>query len=313
MEKGYISKSKSPYASPFFFIKKKDGKLHPVQDYCKLNEYTIKNKYPLPLIPDLIAQVKDAWIFTKFDIRWGYNNIHIKDGDQHKAAFKTKYGLFEPNVMYFGLTNSPATFKAMINHLFQPVHDEFSIGGTNVLKYMDDLLIATWSTKAHHRKAVHKVLDILEANHLFVHPEKCTWESPTVDYLGLILEKGVTCMDPVKIQGIADWPTPTTVKQVWSFMGFCNFYCPFIFQFSHIAWPLNQLTKKDTPWEWGPKQQQAFEMLQKWITSELVLMQPKLEEPFEIRLMLQGMQSELSLSKGTKKGKDIQLPISLWP
>ena len=143
MEKGYISKSKSPYASPFFFIKKKDGKLHPVQDYCKLNKYTIKNKYPLPLIPNLIAQVKDTWIFTKFDIRWGYNNIHIKDGDQHKAAFKIKYGLFEPNVMYFGLTNSPAMFQAMINHLFQPVHDEFSIGGTNVLKYMDNLLITT--------------------------------------------------------------------------------------------------------------------------------------------------------------------------
>ena len=100
----------------------------------------------------------------------------------------------------------------MINHLFQPVHDEFSIGGTNVLKYMDDLLITTWSTKAHHRKAVHKVLDILEANQLFVCPEKCTWESPTVDYLGLILEKGVMHMDPVKIQGIANWPTPMTIK-----------------------------------------------------------------------------------------------------
>ena len=191
LEKGYISKSKSPYASPFFFIKKKDGKLHPVQDYRKLNEYTIKNKYPLPLNPDLIAQVKDAWIFTKFDIRWGYNNIHIKEGDQHMAAFKMKYGLFEPNVMYFGLTNSPAMFQAMMDHLFQPVHNEFSIDGTDVLKYMDDLLIATQSTRAHHQKAVHKILDILEANQLFVHPEKCTWESLTVDYLGLILEKGV--------------------------------------------------------------------------------------------------------------------------
>ena len=143
LEKGYISKSKSPFASPFFFIKKKDGKLCPVQDYWKLNEYTIKNKYPLPLIPDLIAQVKDAWIFTKFDIRWGYNNVCIKEGDQHEAVFKTKYGLFEPNVMYFGLTNSPATFQAMIDHLLQPVHNEFSIDGTDVLKYMDDLLIAT--------------------------------------------------------------------------------------------------------------------------------------------------------------------------
>ena len=187
-----------------FFIKKKDGKLRPVQDYQKLNEYTIKNKYPLPLIPNLIAQVKDAWIFTKFNIRWGYNNVQIKEGDQHKVAFKMKYSLYKPNVMYFGLTNSPATFQAMINYLFQPVQDEFSIGGTDTLKYMDDLLVATRSTIEHHRKVVHKILDILEANQLFVRPEKCTWESPTVDYLGLILEKGVTCMDPIKIKGIAD-------------------------------------------------------------------------------------------------------------
>ena len=94
LEKGYIRKSKSLYASAFFFIKKKDGKLRPIQDYRKLNEYTIKNKYPLPLIPELIAKVKMANIFSKFNIRWGYNNVRIKEGDEHKAAFKTKYGLY---------------------------------------------------------------------------------------------------------------------------------------------------------------------------------------------------------------------------
>ena len=111
LEKGYIRKSKSPYTSAFFFIKKKDGKLRPIQDYWKLNQYTIRNKYPLPLIPELISQVKDASIFSKFDICWGYNNVRIKEGDQHKAAFKTKYRLYEPNIMFFGLTNSPATFQ----------------------------------------------------------------------------------------------------------------------------------------------------------------------------------------------------------
>ena len=119
-EKGYIQKSKSPYALAFFFIKKKDGKLQPIQDYRKLNQYTIRNKYPLPLIPDLISQVKDVNLFSKFDVRWGYNNIRIKEGDQHKAAFKTKYGLYELNVMFFGLTNSPATFQAMMDHILQP-------------------------------------------------------------------------------------------------------------------------------------------------------------------------------------------------
>ena len=122
LERGYIQKSKSPYASAFFIIKKKDGKLHPIQDYWKLNQYTIRNKYPLPLIPELIAQVKDTNIFSKFDICWGYNNIKIKDRDQHKAVFKTKYRLYEPNVMFFGLTNSLATFQAMMDHI---VADDF--------------------------------------------------------------------------------------------------------------------------------------------------------------------------------------------
>ena len=110
LEKGYIQKSKSPYASAFFFIKKKDGKLHPIQDYWKLNEYMIENKYPLPLISELITQVKKVNIFSKFNIWWGYNNVQIKVGDEHKASFKTKYRLYEPGVMFFGLTNSPATF-----------------------------------------------------------------------------------------------------------------------------------------------------------------------------------------------------------
>ena len=116
--KGYIHPSKSPYASPFFFIKKKDGRLRPVQDYRKINEWTVKNRYPLPLIPELIARVKGATLFTKFDVRWGYNNVHIKNGDQWKAAFITNKGLFKPNVMFFGLTNSPATFQMMMNKIF---------------------------------------------------------------------------------------------------------------------------------------------------------------------------------------------------
>ncbi len=111
LRKGYIQESKSPYAAPFFFIKKKDGKLRPVQDYRKLNEQTIHDNYPLPLIKTILEQLQGRSLFTKFDIRWGYNNIRIKEGDEWKAAFKTQKGLFEPRVMFFGLTNSPATFQ----------------------------------------------------------------------------------------------------------------------------------------------------------------------------------------------------------
>ena len=112
--KGYIRPSKSPYASPFFFIKKRDGKLQLVQDYRRINNHTICNQYLLPLISELIANLSGAHIFSKLDVRWGYNNVCIKEGDEHKVAFKTKYGLWEPTVMFFGLTNSPATFQAMI-------------------------------------------------------------------------------------------------------------------------------------------------------------------------------------------------------
>ena len=213
LERGYIRKSKSPYASAFFFIKKKDRKLRPIQDYRKLNQHTIRNKYPLPLIPELISQVKDANIFSKFDIHWGYNNIRIKEGDQHKAAFKTKYGLYEPNVMFFGLTNSPATFQAMMDHILQPWADKWAIKDVNGSWYMDDVLVASWNRKKH-RQATHELLEILEANDLFLRPEKCVWEQPRIDYLGLILEEGVTRMDPAKVAGIATWPMPTSVKQV---------------------------------------------------------------------------------------------------
>ena len=302
LEKGYIRKLKSPYALVFFFIKKKDGKLRPIQDYRKLNQHTIRNKYPLPLILELISQVKDANIFSKFDIRWGYNNIRIKDGDQDKAAFKTKYGLYEPNVMFFGLTNSPATFQAMMDHILQPWADKWAQEDMKGSWYMDDMLVAS-RNKEKHQQATHKLLEILAANDLFLKPEKCVWEQPRVDYLGLILEEGVTRMDPAKIAGIATWPTPTSVKQVQSFLGFCNFYRPFIYQFSHIARPLNELTRKETLWTWGEKQQEAFEMLRKRITSEPVLKQPQLEQPFEVEVDASGYAIGAVLMQRDEKGK----------
>ena len=283
-------KSKSPYASPFFFIKKKDGKLRPVQDYRRLNEHTIRDTYPLPLIPNLIQQIGDAWVFTKFDVRWGYNNIRIKDGDQWKAAFKTCFGTFQPEVMYFGMSNSPPTFQMFMNMILAAAQDKHRPLNTEILDYMDDILIATKGTVTieDHRWAVRDVLQVLQDYDLFLKLEKCVWESPHVDYLGLILEKGVTCMDPAKITGVRDWPTPMMVKHVRSFLGFCNFYRAFIRGFSHLAKPLNNLTRKDTPWTWGEEQQGAFDTLKEHITSEPVLIQPNLDQPFEIEVDSSG-------------------------
>ena len=146
LRKGYIRESKSPMASPLFFVEKKDGSLRPCQDYQHLNEGTIKNAYPLPLIQDLIDKIKGAKHFSKFDLRAGYNNIRIKEGDQWKAAFKCAKGLFEPTVMFFGLCNSPATFQAFMNDIFTDMLDE----GWMVI-YMDDILIFSDNLEEHQK------------------------------------------------------------------------------------------------------------------------------------------------------------------
>jgi hypothetical protein len=226
--KGYIRPSISPYASPFFFIKKKDGKLRPVQDYRRINDITISNQYPLPLITDLLTDLSGAKIFTKLDVKDGYNNIRIKEGDKHKAAFKTKYGLWEPLVMFFGLKNSPATFQNMMNYEYRDTIDYWNVRGTAIRIYMDDIAIATSTNLEDHIKAVSAVFEVAERLDLYFKPEKCTFHAPHMDYLGVILEKGIMHMDPVKVAGIKNWPTPTKVKDIRSFLGFCNFYRPFI-------------------------------------------------------------------------------------
>jgi hypothetical protein len=211
VNKGYIHPSKSPQALPFFFIKKKDGKLRPVQDYWVLNEATIKNWYPLPLIGDTIDKLRGAKVFTKFDIRWGYNNVRIKKGDEWKAAFKTPIGLFEPMVMYFGLCYSPATFQAMMNHLFKNLIDR----GV-VVVYMDNILIFT-ETRDEHKKVTQEVLQILQENNLYLKPQKCEFEKNQIEYLSMIISHNHVAMDPVKTKAIEEWQTPTKVQEIQVF------------------------------------------------------------------------------------------------
>src|SRR4029077_13684459 len=248
-----IRRSKSPYASGFFLIRKKDGKFRPVQDYRNLNKWTIPNKYPLPLISELIYDLAEKRLFSKFDIRWGYNNIRIKEGDEHKAAFKTSEGLFEPTVMFFGLTNSPATFQTMMDDIFQ---EEIAQGWLRI--YMDDMIIATEDDEILHELRVNHILDKLEKFDLFLKPEKCKFHQREVEYLGVLIGNGTVKMDPVKVQGISEWPTPETVKDVRSFLGFCNFYRAFIKNFSEIARPLNDLTRKNEQFIWTEERNNAF-------------------------------------------------------
>jgi len=288
LEKGYICESKSPYTSSFFFVRKKDGKLRPVQDYRKINALTIRNQYPLPLIADLIRDLSNAHIYTKLDVRWGYNNVRIHEGDEKKAAFKTRYGLFEPTVMYFGLTNSPATFQTMMNYIYRDVILKHEPLGTTIRIYMDDIGIATRTNMSDHQRTVHDVLKIAQLHNLYFKPEKCLFHSPSMDYLGVILEKGVTRMDPAKIAGVDTWPVPKNATEVRKVLGFFNFYHPFIEGFAFIAKPLHKLTRKDQEWHWGPEEQKAFEALKKHVTSEPVLAHAKLDDQFELEVDASG-------------------------
>ncbi|THH01637.1 hypothetical protein EW145_g6879 [Phellinidium pouzarii] len=272
--KGYIRPSKSPMASPFFFIGKKDNTLRPCQDYRALNEGTIKNAYPLPLIGDLMDKLRGAKYFTKLDLQSGYNNIRIKEGDQYKAAFKTIRSLFEPTVMFFGLCNSPATFQMFMNNIFRIIITEEAI-----LIYMDDILIFSDNLEDLHHKT-NRVLKVLQDNDLFLKPEKCVFEVQEVEFLGMIICPDNIHMDPVKLAGIQQWPEPHTVKQLRSFLGFCNFYRRFIPNYSSIAYPLNELTCTNEPWKWNELHTNAFITLKNLFSSQPALLIPNKTKPF---------------------------------
>jgi hypothetical protein len=197
LKKGYIQRSKAPYASGFFFVDKKDDKLRPCMDYRVLNVHTVKNKYPIPLVTEQLTHLHGKQWFTKLDIRWGYNNVRIKKGDQWKTAFKTNQGLFECNVMFFGLCNSPATFQAMMDEEFKDFIDRGI-----VFIYMDDIVIATEGPLFVHIREVTNVLQRLQNLDLFLKPAKCEFHRRTVSYLGFIVGEGRVRMDPIKVEAI---------------------------------------------------------------------------------------------------------------
>ena len=297
LHSGRIRPSKSPFGAPVFFIKKKDGSLRLVQDYRKLNTVTVKNSYPLPLISDILNRLRGAKYFTKLDLHWGFNNVRIKEGDEYKVAFQTHCGLYKPLVMFFGLCNSPATFQTMMNDILRDlIHQGCTIC------FMDDIL-AFNATLSEHRQTVHRILELLRENHLFLKAEKCEFERQEIEYLGLIISENKVAMDPVKVKGVTDWPVPRKVKEVQSFLGFVNFYRRFIKDFSHIARPLNMLMCKAVEWKWGDPQQKAFEALKHAVTSAPVLVFPSDKGKFRIEADASNFATGAVLSQLQGDGK----------
>ena len=205
--------------------------------------------------------------------------------------------------MYFGLTNSPATFQTMINYIYHDVILKHEPLGTTIQIYMDDIGIATRTNIEDHRHAVHDVLKIVQLHDLYFKPEKCLFHSSSMDYLGVILEKGVTRMDPAKIAGVDTWPTPKNVTEVQRVLGFFNFYHPFIQDFAFIARPLHKLTRKDQEWRWGMEEQEAFDMLKKRVTRGPILAHAKLDDQFELEVDTSGYAVGAVLLQRKEDGK----------
>ncbi|KAJ1576476.1 hypothetical protein NDA12_005468 [Ustilago hordei] len=267
LEKGFIRPLKSPARSPVLFVPKKDGGLRLCVDYRGLNEITVKNRAPLPLIEEQLFLLRKARIYTKLDLRAAYNLIRIAKGDEWKTAFGTQLGLYEYLVMPFGLANAPAHFQSFINDIFR------DIIGVYVVVYLDDFLIFS-DTEEVHVKHVTEVLTRLRSNRLFAKLSKCEFHTKTVEFLGYIIKPTGIEMDPEKVRTVKEWPMPESIHDIQRFLGFANFYRRFIAHFARIAKPLTALVKpieRFKKFELPEEAQQAFHKLIQAFTSAGVL------------------------------------------
>jgi Reverse transcriptase (RNA-dependent DNA polymerase)/RNase H-like domain found in reverse transcriptase len=297
---GYIEKMDSPWLSPWFFIKKKDGTLRLVQDYHKVNKWTVRDVYPIPRIEQILESLHRKELFTVFDVRMGYNNVLIKEEDRWKAAFKTPYGLYQPRVMFFGLTNSPATFQQTMDRVFRRLCNKYP---SMIFVYMDDILIAMPKDYVLHRQLVHEVLEVLEEESFFLKLAKCKFKQESIDYLGIVVMKGTVRIDPTKQNGLAAWPCRlTSVKQVHSTLGVLGYQRPFIRGFTQLARPLTQLLKKDRKFEWMGECTAALDKLIKIVMSDPVLHRLNYDLPFTLEVDALQYATGAILYQSNKKG-----------
>ena len=264
LRSGFIRPSNSPCGAPVLFVKKKDGSLRLCVDYRGLNKITRKDRYPLPLVSDLLDAPRKARIYTKIDLRHAYNLVRIAPGDEWKTAFRTRYGSFEWLVMPFGLSNAPAAFQRFVNEVFADLLD------VCVVVYLDDILIYS-DNPDEHRAHVREVLRRLRKHHLYARADKCEFHAESVEYLGYILSREGLTMAESKIKAILDWPEPRKVRDIQSFLGFANFYRRFIHNYSEIVLPLTRLTRKGVPWDFDQKCRDSFNALKSAFTSAPVL------------------------------------------
>ncbi len=274
---GLICPSSSPAGTGFFFVGKKDGSLRPCIDYRGLNNITVKNTYPLPLMSSGFERLQGASVFTKLDLRNAYNLVRIREGGEWKTAFNTPRGHFEYLVMPFGLSNSPAVFQALVNDVLRDMVDQF------IYVYLDDVLIFS-SSLQEHVQHVRRVLQRLLENGLFVKAEKCAFHAQSVPFLGYIISSEGMRMDPDKVKAVLDWLTPDSRKVLQRFLGFANFYRRFIRNFSQLAAPLTALTSTKTTFRWSGAAEAAFTNLKSHFVSAPILIAPDPTRQFVVEV-----------------------------
>jgi hypothetical protein len=231
---GVITTSKSPYVAPIVLVRKKDGSFRVCIDYRGLNKITIKNKFPIPFIDELLDELHGAKYFSKLDLRLGYYQIRERLEYVQKTAFQTHKGHYEFKVMSFSLTNAPATFQATMNQLFHPYLRKF------VLVFFDDILIYSKTWKEHMKHLEH-VLSLLEKNQFYAKLSKCSFGKEEVEYLGHVISREGVKVDPEKIKAITEWPKPKNISKLKGFLGLTRYYQRFIKNYAHLTTPLSNL------------------------------------------------------------------------
>ena len=275
LAKGFIRPSVSPWGAPVLFVKKKDGSMRLCIDYRELNKVTVRNRYPLPRIDDLFDQLAGAKWFSKIDLRSGYHQLRIRQGDEPKTAFRTRYGHYEFLVMSFGLTNAPAAFMDLMNRVFQPYLDRF------IIVFIDDILIYS-RTEDEHEEHLNLALQTLREHKLYAKFSKCDFWIREVSFLGhVVSERGVE-VDQKKVEAITQWPRPTSASEIRSFLGLAGYYRRFVQNFSKIAAPMTKLTQKKVKYQWDDQCQHSFDELKKRLTSADVLVIPSGSEGFTV-------------------------------